>query len=104
MKTRNKRFNELLGELRELHDAKNHDYAGDDPLSNLKVCEKAGVPAWIGVVVRLGDKFSRLQNFARTGILKVKSEGIKDTFRDIIVYCLLAIILLEEKEDANAQD
>jgi hypothetical protein len=61
---RNPAFLKLLDEIREMHDSKSHDYAGDDPMSNLRMCESMGIPAWKGVLVRLTDKWSRLQQLS----------------------------------------
>ena len=92
------RFYELLDMMRDIHDRKSHDYAGDktDPLKNFRLCENQGIPAWQGVLVRLSDKLSRLQAFARQGELKVKDESVVDTFLDNAVYSLLGLILFEE--------
>ena len=92
------RFYQLLEEMRRVHDAKNHDYAGNraDPLANFRECEKLGLPAWKGVVVRMTDKLARLASFAKQGELKVKSEGICDTLLDLANYALLCRILVEE--------
>ena len=93
------KFNQLLDHIKEIHTNKNHDYATDeDSLSNLKLCKMVGIEPWIGVVIRITDKFSRIAEYARKGELKVKSEGIRDTFIDMAVYSLLAIILMEEEE------
>ena len=90
------RFYELLDEMAELHNKKNHDYAGKDPLSNLREF------GWKGVVVRLGDKWRRIKNYTKQGELKVKEESLKDTLIDNAVYSLLCIILYEdEKEKKN---
>ena len=92
------RFYELLKKMGEIHDAKNHDYAGEgiDPLKNFRLCELGGIPAWKGVVVRLGDKYSRILNFSATESLHVKDESVIDTLIDNAVYSLLGIILYEE--------
>lgn len=92
------RFYELLDELAELHSRKNHDYSGDDPLANLKMTEAAGIAAWVGVVVRLTDKMSRLLSFAKKRTLLVQDEGIVDTLKDMAIYALLGIVLFEERE------
>ena len=93
------RFTQLLHQLKKLHDKKSHDYAkNEDPLSNLRECEKMGVPAWVGVLIRMGDKISRLQQLTRKKP-KVK-ESIRDNLMDIAVYSLLAIILYEERGTA----
>ncbi len=85
-------FYEILDELRDLHFRKNHDYAGDDPLSNLKMCEVGGLDGWKGVVVRLTDKISRLLNFMKKGALE--DESVEDTFRGCGGLCDLRIDLV----------
>lgn len=95
------RFYELLDEMKDVHSRKNHDYAAEDPLSNLKACERAGVEAWKGVVVRLQDKMSRLENFARKGTLLIKDESIKDTLTDMAVYAVLCRILYEDRNNKS---
>jgi hypothetical protein len=95
-RSRSPKFDALLDEIRTLHDSKNHDYAEDaDPLSNLRRAERFGVPAWKGVLVRLSDKWSRLEQLAG-GSKAPKHETIRDTLMDNAVYSLLAIILYDE--------
>lgn len=99
------RFYELLETISDLHDRKNHDYAGDgDPLKNLRACERMGIPAWVGAAVRLQDKASRLEQFVKQRELKVKGESIKDTLMDNAVYSILAIVLYEEAEREQAEN
>lgn len=91
------RFYQLLEEIADLHARKNANYSKDnDPLSNLRMCESFGVPAWIGVLIRMGDKWSRIQELAK-GKPDLVGENIQDTLQDLAVYSLLAIVLLEEK-------
>ncbi len=92
------RFYELIEKMKQIHSDKNHDYAGEDPLSNLRKCEEIGIPAWKGCLVRLMDKWERLKNFANQGELKVKDESFEDTNLDAAIYHLLEIILWEEKK------
>lgn len=93
------RFYQLLLEIAELHANKNHDYAQDkDPLSNLRECERFGIPAWKGSLVRITDKMSRLTQLASGKEAKVKEERIEDTLQDLSVYAILTIILLEERK------
>lgn len=98
------RFYELLEEMADLHDRKNHDYSGDDPLSNLRSSVEIGIPAWKGILVRLMDKWARLKTFAKKETLKVKDESIKDTLMDNAIYSLLCIIIYEEKEREDHAD
>lgn len=93
------RFYEILGDMGELHSRKNHDYAGtSDPLKNLRACTRIDLKPFMGVMVRLQDKWSRLEEFVKSGKLMVKGESVKDTLMDNAVYSILAIILYEEQE------
>jgi len=93
------RFYDVLEQMKELHSRKNHDYAGtSDPLKNLRACERLELKPFMGVMVRLQDKWSRLEEFVKSGKLMVKGESVKDTLMDNAVYSVLAIILYEEQE------
>jgi len=93
------RFYEILEDMGELHSKKNHDYAGtSDPLKNLRACTRLDLEPFMGVMVRLQDKWSRLEEFVKSGKLMVKGESVKDTLMDNAVYSILAIILYEEQE------
>lgn len=82
---------------------KRKDYSGDiDPFGNLRLAAPlAGVEPWRGVLVRLGDKFSRLRNILdRDGAMYVQDEMLWDVFCDIINYtCILAGLCAEELND-----
>ena len=84
--------------MKELHDAKRHDYANEEDIfANFRHSEDAGIPAWKGVCIRLGDKFSRLMGFAKKEELRVTDENIKDTLLDLANYALITLILYEEE-------
>lgn len=88
-------------ECMSILEAKGHDYAGDaDCLANLR---RFGL---FGIIVRLSDKFSRIETLAKAGFdrAKVKDESIRDTLRDIVNYSLLAMIFLDEDEKAKPMD
>src|SRR3954470_9832532 len=92
------RFYELIKEIESLHDRKNANYAEDtNPLSNFEECEKFGVPAYVGAMVRMSDKWSRLTQLIK-GKQDEVGESTKDTLLDFAVYCLLEIILIEKHE------
>ena len=96
---RNREFDDSLDELKMLHDAKNHDYATEEnPYKNLEKVSAIGVAPWRGIVIRLMDKFSRLEEYCVKGELAIKSEGIQDTFADIAVYSILARILFRKEQ------
>lgn len=89
------RFYRLLDEIAELHSRKNHDYARSDaPLSNFHKAEALGVEAWRGVLVRMSDKWSRLEQLA--GGKTPKNESMRDTLIDLAVYALIDVLLLED--------
>lgn len=93
------RFYELLKVMEDLHDRKNSNYAEDNnPLSNFEECEKFGVPAHMGTMVRMSDKWSRLTQLIK-GKKDAVGESVKDTLMDMAVYCLLLIILIERHEN-----
>lgn len=92
-------FYELLEQMAALHSCKNHDYSGtEEPLKNLKSSVRLGVDPVLAVLVRLQDKWSRLEEFAKKGVLEVKDESIEDTLMDNAVYSLLAIVLRREQK------
>lgn len=92
-----KRSEILAGLMKEdlvLAHRKGHDYAGNkDSLANLRLF------GFMGIVVRLGDKFMRLKSFIDQGELQVIDETIKDTLRDMRIYAYLAEILLDEESN-----
>lgn len=91
-------FYKLVEEIKEIHSKKNRDYAGDDPLSNLRLCEQFGIPPWLGVLVRMSDKYSRIVQLASGKQPAVKEEKITDTLKDLAVYSLLCVILYKERK------
>lgn len=89
------RFHRLLKLVGSLHDLKAADYGTDkDPFANLRAAEDFGIPAWVGTMVRLNDKVTRLKSLAVKGNLK--NEAATDSFMDIAVYALIAHVLYEE--------
>ena len=97
---RNKEFDDALDELKMLHDAKNHDYAtAENPYKNLEGVSRIGIEPWRGIVIRLMDKFERVEQYCTNGELAIKSEGMEDTFKDIAVYSTLAMILFRKEQD-----
>ena len=91
-----KRFYELLNTIKNLHDAKKHDYgAKEDIFANFRLSALTGISPWKGSVVRMGDKYSRICSFIKNGDFKFKEENIKDTLLDMAIYSLITIVLYE---------
>lgn len=95
-----KRFHELVEELLILHDTKALDYGVDeDPLRNVRNSQDFGVEPWIGCMIRANDKMKRIQTFAQKGTLA--NESIYDSLRDLAVYSIIGIVLLEETDESK---
>lgn len=95
--SRNPKFDKLIAEIVELHNKKNHDYAKDeDPLSNFRRCEAFGIPSYKGVLVRLSDKWSRVEQLSAGK--QPKNESLRDSLIDSAVYSLIAVLLLDEQK------
>jgi len=86
----------IFDELKALHEAKDADYAGGEPLSNFRRCEQFGVPAWKGALIRMSDKWSRLVSLAqKDGEHAVVGEGLEDTLKDLAVYAVIVMALMQ---------
>lgn len=85
--------------MAEIHSKKNQDYANSkiDPFRNFRMSEQIGIPAWKGSLIRMGDKFIRINNLALKGKNAVKDETIVDTLIDLANYSIITAILYEEK-------
>lgn len=94
-------FEALMIKMLTTYRAKNHDYDGSKAeFANCRSSEAMGIPAWKGVLIRMGDKFSRLVSFAKQGELKVKDESVEDTFIDMANYALIGHILYQDAKKA----
>ena len=52
----------------------------------------------IGVIVRIGDKISRLNSITKNGINMVNDESLRDTLIDLHNYSAMAVILMDEEK------
>ena len=76
----------ILDNMQSVYEAKDNDYSATGlPMGNLRKCEDAGIDAWRGCLVRIGDKMSRLENFLKEKEYLVISEKAEDGIRD---FCL----------------
>lgn len=88
----------LLEEMGSLHKAKNSGYAGDseDRWANFRLSEGFGVSAILGCLVRMSDKFIRIQNLIKNPNNEQVGEAITDTLMDLASYALITICLINE--------
>lgn len=95
------RFHALLAEIGELHDRKQSDYGVDgDPFANVRASEDFGVAGWVGCAIRMNDKMRRVMTASKKGSDALLNESLRDSFLDLAVYGLIAIVLLDEQETA----
>lgn len=95
------RFVEILDRLETLHRQKQNDYGtSGDPYANVRASEGFGMPAWLGVAVRMQDKMKRLQTagtqYIQKGGVSLSNESLEDTFMDLAVYAIIGLVMLEE--------
>lgn len=83
----------------EISKRKSSDYASDtDPYSNFREAETMGLTVEQGILLRMGDKWSRLKELIGKGKqAQVSDEKIEDTLRDIANYSAILYNYLKEK-------
>jgi len=93
-------YDGLFDEIISLHTRKNSGYAGigaTDPWANFRTAEWFDVTAYVGCLIRMGDKVKRIENLYDNPSADQVNESIKDTLQDLAVYCIVAICLLKEE-------
>ena len=101
--TTNPKFDKMLQRMGALHDAKNKGYAvAEDPLQNFRLCERFGIPMYLGIAVRLSDKMNRWMNIVGDAANDAVDEPVEETAEDIAVYTLLFLMALEEWKATHA--
>ena len=94
---------DILDNMQSVYEAKDNDYSTTGlPMGNLRKCEEAGIDAWRGCLVRIGDKMSRLENFLKKKEYLVISEKAEDTVIVLANYAILMSCLLEEIKKPNS--
>jgi hypothetical protein len=97
------RLKELYANNVEISKRKNKDYCAiENPFANFLVCESVGIPAEVGLIVRISDKVSRISNLVRPGVMTmVKDESVLDTLSDLANYAMILRMYLETKTVKN---
>lgn len=85
------RHAEICQELNKTYKVKNVAY-GDSFSKNFK---KRGIQS---AIVRMGDKWNRIEALADGAENAVKDESLKDTLDDMANYCIMLRIELEQAE------
>lgn len=89
-------YSKCLGIMRR----KCNDYASaENPYRNFEGCVRIGLSVQQGIMVRLQDKFARLENLMSGKTAQVAEESIEDTIEDAINY--LAILKARRQFEAD---
>lgn len=95
------KFEAILDEMRQIHQAKRTDYANSDVFGNFREAERVGVPAHKGAFIRLSDKYRRCCNLLSGQNQAVKDESVEDTLLDLAVYAVITLGLYQEQVICN---
>ncbi len=85
-------FKQLLDDMWELHQKKNHDYAhNDNPFSNFEeAAAEAGLTVDQVFKVMVGIKNARIRELERSG-KSPANESLEDSYMDRLMYCALQL-------------
>lgn len=83
------RFRQITEAMADLYEKKDKDYG----CSYEKSIKKYGAVAGL---VRISDKFNRLENLMLNGECEIKDESIKDTLMDLANYAIMLYMEVEE--------
>jgi hypothetical protein len=81
-------FETILARMAAIHQAKNADYGASYDLAPALL----GIPAHVGILVRMTDKLARACRLAQGQAPQVGDEALTDTLLDLANYAVLAIL------------
>lgn len=94
------KYKAILDRMWDLHCEKALAYGSDaDPLANLRESADIGIEPWRGCVSEVNSAFYRVKNHCKRGHLK--NDSLANALMDSAAFCLLALLFLEEEQDAE---
>lgn len=84
-------FESVLERMAAIHRAKNADYGSSYNLAPALL----GIPAHVGLLVRMTDKLSRACKLAQGQAPQVEVEALEDTLLDLANYAVMAVLSLK---------
>lgn len=84
-------FESVLKEMQETYIKKNSDYGNSFNIS----LDKFGL---IASIVRLSDKFNRIEQLVKNKNQQVKDESIRDTLMDMANYCAMTVAWMDKQD------
>jgi hypothetical protein len=96
---------DLIRYTLEMHSAKNSDYGNQaNPWTNIFACERVmGLPAEVGIMVRLLDKVSRYRQLMQKNYTPRVEESVLDTVFDIASYACMFLCIEQLLESERAE-
>ncbi len=95
----NSMFLHYVSVMLDLHRKKAKDYGPVDT-GNLVASEDFGIPAHVGITLRMSDKMKRIQQFIKSGNLV--NESFEDSLLDMANYSLLCLVLYQKHKNKEA--
>lgn len=89
-------FKDILNEMQDLYDRKNHDY-GDSFSTSYRLF------GLVAPLVRMNDKVNRLNKLYRSDS-RVTDESIRDTLIDLANYAVMTVVELDKRDPNNVAD
>lgn len=89
-----KKHEEICKRIHETYIQKNRAYGNSFDIS----CDQYGITA---ALVRMSDKWNRLNSLALNPDIPIGDESLKDTLLDLANYCIMTAMRCEEKEINN---
>jgi hypothetical protein len=87
-------FDSILERMAAIHNAKNADYGSSYNLAPALL----GIPAHVGILVRMTDKLARACRLSQGQAPQVEGELLTDTLLDLANYAVLAVLAVEGKQ------
>ena len=90
-------MDDIIKEIKELHDKKNHDYSsGGNYLNFYKNADIWGQDPYLLPLSRLTEKLIRISELRGK---QAKNEGIEDSLKDIAILSMISLKILRDKDD-----
>ena len=102
-----KEYFDLIKHIIVTFKKKNNDYAGSDAqdfMKNFARCKNFGIDMVSGIVTRMSDKITRMENLFRLRDQQVKDESLEDTILDLANYCLICVIAMRRKSNGEKEN
>ena len=91
-------FCRVLDEISDLHARKAKGYGTlGDPIQNIRASQEFGVSPQHGVVIRMNDKWHRIQRYYGGTNVDLPDEKLRDNIIDMAVYAMIWLQLENEK-------